>query len=374
MGKINTSIDIYPNGQLELLISSVDQEKMVKLANDLAAELKKFPNAVLTLEDSKDAQKLVLLNSIKDNNSSFQSHVLNSFDKFNIDYSDTALKLLKDRLDKAARVENNGKGDSIKIPWDSLKEIGIDSQKLETNDINTLKSGHKTNLLDVSIKDTVENREMLKGEKVSFVSENDRLHFQGKVLLQKELSVTNTPEAVNNLKKNNISFNEENNGSRLSIKGSSLRKLAMTALFLVDPVAAIAIMLIPKRNVVKNEFALSRKELEFLKSGEILPKRIGNEMVLMQLDKETNEVVTAKTRNVFVPNKIDGIAISPIQKEQLIKGQEVKLLNEEKDKMINIKLDLNSPKKFSSISSQVKHDIGVSDTAKLEGKSIKAKL
>lgn len=266
------------------------------------------------------------------------------------------------------------KDNSIEVPWDSLKEIGIHSQKLGTNDINTLKSGHKTNLLDVSIKDTLENREMLKGEKVSFVSENDRLHFQGKVLLQKELSVTNTPEVVNNLKKNNISFNEENNGRRLSIKGSSLRKLAMTALFLVDPVAAIAIMLIPKRNVVKNEFALSRKELDFLKSGELLPKRIGNEKVLIQLDKETNEVVTAKTKNVFVPNKIDGIAISPIQKDQLIEGKEVKLLNEEKNKAINIKLDLNSPNRFSSISSQVKHDIGVSDTAKLEGKSIKAKL
>ena len=55
----------------------------------------------------------------------------------------------------------------------------------------------KTGMLNFSIEDTPGNRTLLDNEKVSYKTENGKLHFEGKATTLKYITAENTPE--NNL-------------------------------------------------------------------------------------------------------------------------------------------------------------------------------
>lgn len=100
--KVDTSVDIFPNGAVEILFSGADNDKVAKLSSEFKKELESFPETVVLHEKSyfndKELQKITLLNSVKEKNPDFQNHVISTMDKYNIDYSDTPLVSLKNTL------------------------------------------------------------------------------------------------------------------------------------------------------------------------------------------------------------------------------------------------------------------------------------
>lgn len=238
----------------------------------------------------------------------------------------------------------DGKDTKLDIPMNDLKKVGVDPEKLNPETIENIKKGHKSDLIPLSLDDTQANRDLLKKENVPYNVHNGQLNFEGKVALNKTLTADNLPETKAALKKNEIDFNET--GNKINIEGINVKKFAMIALTLVSPVAGIAFLMVPKREDIKNDMALSKHEISALKVGDVVSKtNAKNETVLMQLDKDTNELVRVKSRNISIPNQIDGVQLSPMQKEQLKGGKEITL--DKGNKHSTVKIDLNNPNGLS---------------------------
>lgn len=231
----------------------------------------------------------------------------------------------------------DGMGTNIHLPLN-----GLDNVQLSESDIARLKAadGTQTKLLKFSIEDNASNRNLLDNEKIKYVAEDGNLKFEGKASAIKYFEADNVEENKKKLKKNEIDFSEV--GNKIKIEGVNARKLAIAAITLVYPVAGIALMVIPQRKEIKNDLSLSKSDIAALKEGNLISKaNEKGERTLMQLDKETNGIVSVKAKDLSIPNKIHGVQISPIQKEQLKNGKEINVNIAGKDRVV--KLDLNSP-------------------------------
>ncbi len=96
----------------------------------------------------------------------------------------------------------------------------------------------------------------------------------------------------------------------------------------------------PIRREIQNDFDLKISDIEKLKKFGYLSKY--NQ--IYQLDRKTNEVLRVNLKDITIPKNINGIALSGKEIAQLKKGNVVKL----KDSNVEIKLDLDNPKGFSS--------------------------
>src|ERR1039457_6551164 len=98
-------IDVYPNGSVEILCVSTVLQEAQRFIKNLDKELKKFDGLITTIEsnigpDKKvNGAKVIIHNSIKEKNRLLQTHVLNVFDKFSIEYSNSPLSSLKKIID-----------------------------------------------------------------------------------------------------------------------------------------------------------------------------------------------------------------------------------------------------------------------------------
>lgn len=98
----------------------------------------------------------------------------------------------------------------------------------------------------------------------------------------------------------------------------------------------------PVRKDIENDMKLKDKEIERLKSGELISKSVGNEKYIVQLDRETNELLKVKTKNIVIPTYIKDVELNNKQIEALKSGQSIQI-GAGKDK-VDVKLDLNSPR------------------------------
>lgn len=230
----------------------------------------------------------------------------------------------------------NGKGDNIEVPL-----AGLDKSQLSREDLNNLNAadGSRTRLIQFSIEDNKNNRDLLDKEKIKYVAEDGNLKFDGKASAIKYVEADNNEENKKKLRQNDIDFSET--GNKIKVEGVNARKLAIAAITLIYPVAGIALMVIPQREEIKNDMSLSKADMKALKAGELISKKNAKgENTLMQLDKDTNSLVSVKAKDVSIPNKINGVQLTPIQKEQLKSGNEIKLHIAGQDRAV--RLDLNS--------------------------------
>lgn len=235
----------------------------------------------------------------------------------------------------------DGKGSYVDIDWNKFNEVGVKPENLSPEDIANIKNGKKTGMLNFSIEDTPGNRTLLDNEKVSYKTENGKLYFEGKATTLKYITAENTPENKSKLKANEIDFKEE--GKRIKIDGINARKLAIAAITVVYPIAGIAILLIPKRQEIKNDLSFTKDEIKALKADNVVVKTNSKgERTLHQRDKDTNEIVSIKAKDIHIPQKLGGIELTPMQQENLKNGKEITIVNEELNKAAKVKLDLNA--------------------------------
>jgi hypothetical protein len=65
-----------------------------------------------------------------------------------------------------------------------------------------------------------------------------------------------------------------------------------------------------------------------------------------QLDKQTNEILTARTASIQIPNSINSTVLTPDQKDQIKKGVPVEIENPTSKERFTVQLDLNEQKGF----------------------------
>jgi hypothetical protein len=227
------------------------------------------------------------------------------------------------------------------LPYEALESLGINRGNLKTSDTDALLSGHKTDLMKFSVEDTPERRHVLEREKAMYiVDENGKLNFEGKIQLQKYMIVDDIGEHKNILKNANIEF-EELKGNKLRFDANAMQKFAIGAAVLISPVTALALMLVLKKREITNSLGLKDSDIRALKQGDVV-RRINDkkENVLVQLDKDTNNLVSVRAKDISIPNRVAGQDLTPIQKEMLKNGQEIKITDRRGDSVI-AKIDLN---------------------------------
>ncbi len=233
----------------------------------------------------------------------------------------------------------DGQGKRVDIPWDEMKSAGIDKNKLTAEEQESISKGRRSGMMNFTISDTPVNRKILEREQVEFKAENGKLTFEGKATANKYITADNSIENKKKLKENNIDFTE--NGNKIKVEGVNAKKLALLALTLVYPVAGISLMLIPKRKNIKNDFSFSKEEIKLLAAGYMIAKNINGEKSLFQKDKDTNEIMSIKIRDLKIPKKIGGVELTPLQYEALRNGKEITIVNEQLNKAAHVRLDLN---------------------------------
>lgn len=252
----------------------------------------------------------------------------------------TGEELYKFAYEKNYKLDGNA--GRIDINWEELNEIGIDPNKLSKEDKENLRNGQKTGTLQFSIEDTPQNRKFLDKEKVSYTVDNGKLNFEGKAAASKYILLDNTEENKSKLKALDVDF-KEHGKQQLKVSGINARKLAIAAITVVYPVAGVALMLVPKRKEIKNDFSFSKDEIKSLENNAVISKKNAKgEQILFQRDKDTNDIVSINAKNIQIPTRIAGVELTPMQIEKLKKGHEIVIINETLNKAAKVRLDLNA--------------------------------
>ncbi|PTX13172.1 uncharacterized protein DUF3945 [Pontibacter mucosus] len=158
-----------------------------------------------------------------------------------------------------------------------------------------------------------------------------------------------------------------------TIKDTNLEPLTVDAKLSLkmNPDNTLSLMIHPIRREIQNEIGASKQELEKLLDGELLVKPFKSlngekELYVFQLDKETNEILRVRVRDIQVPSAIRDIVLSTDQKEHLRQGGTLELYSKAKDQLITARLDLNNPKGLKIMEGQVSvkesHTLAVKET------------
>lgn len=102
----------------------------------------------------------------------------------------------------------------------------------------------------------------------------------------------------------------------------------------------VSLIVHPVRESIDNDIKLSVHELNKVKEGQIVLKKIEGEKYMVQLDKENNELMKVKTKDIMIPHNIGEIELSSSQREHLKKGNPILL--EDTNYKIAVSIDLNS--------------------------------
>lgn len=102
----------------------------------------------------------------------------------------------------------------------------------------------------------------------------------------------------------------------------------------------IRLMVHPVRESINNDIKLTVHELNKLKEDQIVIKKIEGEKYMIQRDKDNNELLKVKAKDIMIPTHIGSIELSSTQREHLKKGNPILLENS--NYKIAVSVDLNS--------------------------------
>lgn len=120
-----------------------------------------------------------------------------------------------------------------------------------------------------------------------------------------------------------------------------------------NPDNSLSLNVHPVRAQVKNDIGATPEELEKLKVGSLLVRdhvalNGERETYYFQLDPETKEILRARVRDFPVPGAINGVVLSPDQKEQLRQGHMLELRSKGGEETIRARVDLSEPRGFTA--------------------------
>lgn len=107
----------------------------------------------------------------------------------------------------------------------------------------------------------------------------------------------------------------------------------------------VNLMVYPARKQMRNDYGLSKEQLEKLKDGKPLLVDVatqkGKEKMILQCDKETNVVMAVKQKDLRIPQAIGDIVLGEEQKQRFVEGKPIELSKE--NTKITVGVDLDDP-------------------------------
>lgn len=124
----------------------------------------------------------------------------------------------------------------------------------------------------------------------------------------------------------------------------------------------VKLIIHPVRNEIQNDIKLNATQLEKLKQGQVIIKKIDDENYLVQLDKENNEILKTKVKDIVIPSHIEHIELGQEQKQKLKRGEPIILINDNKEFQVSIDLNARLGYHFEKLNNlereqQVKFDL-----------------
>ncbi|MCQ2265368.1 MAG: DUF3945 domain-containing protein, partial [Bacteroidales bacterium] len=124
----------------------------------------------------------------------------------------------------------------------------------------------------------------------------------------------------------------------------------------------VKLIIHPVRNEIQNDIKLNATQLEKLKQGQVIMKKIDDENYLVQLDKENNEILKTKVKDIVIPSHIEHIELGQEQKQKLKRGEPIILINDNKEFQVSIDLNARLGYHFEKLNNlereqQVKFDL-----------------
>jgi hypothetical protein len=107
-----------------------------------------------------------------------------------------------------------------------------------------------------------------------------------------------------------------------------------------EPDSSVKALIVPVRKQIKNDFNLTGSEMIKLYTGALINKNIDGQRYLLQLDRETNEVVRARTSGIKLPFDMDSK-----DRERLLTGKSIQIRTETGNR--SVKLDLLDERRFA---------------------------
>lgn len=109
----------------------------------------------------------------------------------------------------------------------------------------------------------------------------------------------------------------------------------------------VGIKIFPKRKEIDNSLNLSDKDMDKIKKGETIRIKTDKEDKFVQLDPETKTLMSAKAKDIHIPDAIGNVIVGGTQKEQMLNGNPVQI--EVGDTKVTVGVDLNDRTGFKVI-------------------------
>lgn len=116
-----------------------------------------------------------------------------------------------------------------------------------------------------------------------------------------------------------------------------------------DEDGKVKLIIHPVRNEIQNDIKLNATQLEKLKQGQIVMKKINDENYLIQLDKDNNELLKTKVKDIVIPSHIEHIELGQEQKQKLKKGEPIILVADNKEFQVSVDLNARLGYRFDSL-------------------------
>jgi hypothetical protein len=214
----------------------------------------------------------------------------------------------------------------IKLPFD-----------IDARDRERLLTGKSIKVQDETGRQHNIRLDLLNDRKFSYDSEQQQLRYVGTFFTKTDLNPDDIKKyhlkeadiqrLLDGHKTNLINLNDDSGvQGKLGLKRNE------------DQTASLEVY--PVKNEINNDIALQPDQIEKLKRGELVHSEIGGKRFLVQLDRETNDLVIAQKENV-VPDVIRGYELKNDDKERLVNGQSIHFSDPRTGETVSAKMNLN---------------------------------
>ncbi|MDR2126817.1 MAG: DUF3945 domain-containing protein [Prevotellaceae bacterium] len=249
--------------------------------------------------------------------------------------------------------------EQIKLYTGKLINKNIDGQRhilqldRETNEVLRAKTSHIKLPFDIDVRDRERlltgksikvqtetgpqsiRLDLLNDRKFSYEGEQQQVRYAGSFFVKTDLS----PDYIKryNLKEADIQRLLDGYKTDLIDLDSGVRgRLGLKR----NEDKSASLEVYPVKNEINNDISLQPDQIEKLKRGELVSSETGGKIFLIQLDRETNDLVRAQKDNI-VPDAIRGYELKEDDKQRLMNGRSIHFTDPRTGETISAKIDLN---------------------------------
>ncbi len=205
--------------------------------------------------------------------------------------------------------------------YEQLKQFNVSKEVADKLNLTITNFDENNNRLEFVVKNIPEIKEQLDKQGIIYKESEGKLIVSGKIRKENGYELPDTKENRALLSQNDIDFFEKqgNSQNKLFINGKKAA-LLMGMSFVIAPVPSILLFAVLNKTGVLNRILdpeITKEQKQKLEEGHAVLVTKGKEKLVYQKDTDTNQLMKINVNDIRIPDKVNGIELSPIQKERL---------------------------------------------------------